>query len=121
MSDIKRVYLFGGGKTEGNTTMGNLLGGKGANLAEMDLIGVPVPPGFTITTEVSIEYTKVGPEKIKQLLKKEVEGVIAELEKMLGTKFGSSTDPLLLSVRSGARVSMPGMMDTVLNLGLNVM
>ncbi|MFA7056685.1 MAG: pyruvate, phosphate dikinase [Candidatus Cloacimonadales bacterium] len=119
MSDIKRVYLFGGGKTEGNTTMGNLLGGKGANLAEMDLIGVPVPPGFTITTEVSIEYTKVGPEKIKQLLKKEVEGVIAELEKMLGTKFGSSTDPLLLSVRSGARVSMPGMMDTVLNLGLN--
>jgi len=119
MSDMKRVYLFGDGKAEGNSTMKNLLGGKGANLAEMNLIGVPVPPGFTITTEVCTEYNQVGQEKSKTLLKAEVEHAIANLESILGTKFGSSENPLLLSVRSGARISMPGMMDTVLNLGLN--
>jgi len=119
MSDMKRVYLFGDGKAEGNSKMKNLLGGKGANLAEMNLIGVPVPPGFTITTEVCTEYNKVGPEKSKELLKDEVEKAIANLENILGTKFGSDENPLLLSVRSGARISMPGMMDTVLNLGLN--
>ncbi len=119
MSDMKRVYLFGDGKAEGNSTMKNLLGGKGANLAEMNLIGVPVPPGFTITTDVCTEYNQVGQEKSKELLKAEVEKAIANLEKILGTEFGSSENPLLLSVRSGARISMPGMMDTVLNLGLN--
>lgn len=119
MSDMKRVYLFGDGKAEGNTTMRNLLGGKGANLAEMNLIGVPVPPGFTITTDVCTEYNEVGLEKSKALLKAEVEKAVADLEKILGTKFGSNENPLLLSVRSGARISMPGMMDTVLNLGLN--
>ena len=119
MSDMKRVYLFGDGKAEGNSTMKNLLGGKGANLAEMNLIGVPVPPGFTITTEVCTEYNQVGQEKSKELLKAEVEKAIANLENILGTKFGSNENPLLLSVRSGARISMPGMMDTVLNLGLN--
>jgi pyruvate,orthophosphate dikinase len=116
---MKRVYLFGDGKAEGNSTMKNLLGGKGANLAEMNLIGVPVPPGFTITTDVCTEYNQVGQEKSKELLKAEVEKAIANLEKILGTEFGSSENPLLLSVRSGARISMPGMMDTVLNLGLN--
>lgn len=119
MSDMKRVYLFGDGKAEGNSTMKNLLGGKGANLAEMNLIGVPVPPGFTITTDVCTEYNQVGQDKSKELLKAEVEKAIANLEKILGTEFGSSENPLLLSVRSGARISMPGMMDTVLNLGLN--
>ena len=119
MSDMKRVYLFGDGKAEGNTTMKNLLGGKGANLAEMNLIGVPVPPGFTITTDVCTEYNKVGQEKSKALLKAEVEKAVANLEEILNTKFGSNENPLLLSVRSGARISMPGMMDTVLNLGLN--
>ncbi len=119
MSDMKRVYLFGDGKAEGNSTMKNLLGGKGANLAEMNLIGVPVPPGFTITTDVCTEYNKVGQDKSKELLKAEIEKAIANLENILGTKFGSNENPLLLSVRSGARISMPGMMDTVLNLGLN--
>ncbi len=119
MSDMKRVYLFGDGKAEGNSTMKNLLGGKGANLAEMNLIGVPVPPGFTITTDVCTEYNQVGQDKSKELLTAEVQKAIENLENILGTKFGSSENPLLLSVRSGARISMPGMMDTVLNLGLN--
>jgi pyruvate,orthophosphate dikinase len=99
--------------------MKNLLGGKGANLAEMNLVGVPVPPGFTITTEVCTEYNKVGKDNTIQLLKSEVEESIKKVEKIMGSDFGSKENPLLLSVRSGARVSMPGMMDTVLNLGLN--
>ncbi|MBN2829996.1 MAG: pyruvate, phosphate dikinase [Candidatus Cloacimonetes bacterium] len=119
MSETKRVYLFGNGKAEGNSSMKNLLGGKGANLAEMNLIGVPVPPGFTITTEVCTEYNQLGKDKIKELLRPEMEKAVKSLEEMLGTEFGSKENPLLVSVRSGARVSMPGMMDTVLNLGLN--
>src|SRR6056297_3776795 len=119
MSNEKRVYTFGDKKAEGNSKMKNLLGGKGANLAEMNLIGVPVPPGFTITTDVCTEYNKLGKDKVVELLKPEVEAAIKNVEKIMGTKFGSNEDPLLLSVRSGARVSMPGMMDTVLNLGMN--
>ncbi|MDY6915041.1 MAG: pyruvate, phosphate dikinase [Candidatus Cloacimonadota bacterium] len=115
----KRVYLFGDGKAEGKTEMKNLLGGKGANLAEMNLVGVPVPPGFTITTDACIEYNKLGAEKMRELLKDEVEEGIHNIEKLMGAKFGDRENPCLVSVRSGARVSMPGMMDTVLNLGLN--
>lgn len=119
MTKIKRVYTFGDKKAEGNAGMKNLLGGKGANLAEMNLIGVPVPPGFTITTEVCTEYNKVGREKVIELLKDEVEAAVKYVEGIMGGKFGSIENPCLLSVRSGARASMPGMMDTVLNLGLN--
>jgi pyruvate, orthophosphate dikinase len=115
----KRVYTFGNGKAEGKTEMKNLLGGKGANLAEMNLIGVPVPAGFTITTEVCAEWNKLGEDKTIELLKAEVEASVKNTEQILGAKFGDNTNPLLLSVRSGARVSMPGMMDTVLNLGMN--
>ncbi len=117
--DKKRVYTFGNGKAEGRADMKNLLGGKGANLAEMNLIGVPVPPGFTITTEVCTEYNQFGKEKVIELIKPEVEAAIAYVEKLMGTGFGDKDNPCLVSVRSGARVSMPGMMDTVLNLGLN--
>jgi pyruvate,orthophosphate dikinase len=99
--------------------MRNLLGGKGANLAEMNLIGVPVPPGFTITTEVCTEYNQLGKEKVVELIKKEVEAAVKNIEDIMGTRFGSNENPCLVSVRSGARVSMPGMMDTVLNLGMN--
>ncbi len=119
MTKVKRVYTFGNKQAEGKTDMKNLLGGKGANLAEMNLVGVPVPPGFTITTDVCIEYNKIGHEETIKLLKDEVENAIKGVENIMGTKFGSNENPLLLSVRSGARVSMPGMMDTVLNLGLN--
>ncbi len=115
----KRVYTFGNGKAEGKADMKNLLGGKGANLAEMNLIGVPVPPGFTITADTCTEYNTLGQEKVVELLKDEVEAAVAHLENLMGAKFGGSENPLLVSVRSGARVSMPGMMDTVLNLGLN--
>ena len=115
----KRVYLFGDGKAEGRTDMKNLLGGKGANLAEMNLIGVPVPPGFTITTEVCTAYNEFGQNKLKELLKSEVAAGIENIEKIMGTKFDDKENPCLVSVRSGARVSMPGMMDTVLNIGLN--
>ncbi len=115
----KHVYTFGDKKAEGNASMKNLLGGKGANLAEMNLIGVPVPPGFTITTEVCTLYYKEGEEKVIQLIKKDVENGVKNIEKVMGTKFGDKNDPCLVSVRSGARASMPGMMDTVLNLGLN--
>ncbi len=115
----KYVYNFGDGHAEGNATLKNLLGGKGANLAEMNRIGIPVPPGFTLTTEVCNFYTKKGKDKTIKLIKKQVENGIREMEKIMGCKFGDSTNPLLLSVRSGARASMPGMMDTVLNLGLN--
>ncbi len=119
MNDKKRVYFFGNKQADGNASMKNLLGGKGANLAEMNLIGVPVPPGFTITTDVSTEYNKLGKAKIIELLKNEVLNNIKKIEDVMGAKFGSQKNPLLLSVRSGARVSMPGMMDTVLNLGMN--
>jgi pyruvate,orthophosphate dikinase len=119
MKDTKRVYFFGDKQADGNSTMKNLLGGKGANLAEMNLIGVPVPPGFTVTTEVCTEYNSEGETKVREYLKNEVEAAVKRVEKIMGTSFGSNENPLLLSVRSGARVSMPGMMDTVLNLGLN--
>lgn len=115
----KRVYTFGNGKAEGKADMRNLLGGKGANLAEMNLIGVPVPPGFTITTDVCNEYYEVGKEQVVLLLKKEVEDSVKHIETLMNSKFGDPTNPLLVSVRSGARASMPGMMDTILNLGLN--
>ncbi|NOZ36300.1 MAG: pyruvate, phosphate dikinase [Chlorobi bacterium] len=116
---MKRVYTFGNKQAEGKTEMKNLLGGKGANLAEMNLVGVPVPPGFTITTEVCTEYNKNGKDKTVDALKSDVEKSVKQIENIMGTKFGDKENPLLVSVRSGARVSMPGMMDTVLNLGLN--
>jgi pyruvate, orthophosphate dikinase len=115
----KHVYTFGAGKAEGKADMKNLLGGKGANLAEMNLIGVPVPPGFTITTEVCAMYNAEGQQKTFDLIKPEVEVAVALVEELTGTKFGDAENPCLVSVRSGARASMPGMMDTVLNLGMN--
>ena len=115
----KRVYTFGNGKAEGKADMKNLLGGKGANLAEMNLIGVPVPPGFTITTDVCNEYFVKGKDTVVALLKNEVENSVKHIEDLMNSKFGDVENPLLLSVRSGARASMPGMMDTILNLGLN--
>ena len=115
----KRVYKFGNGQAEGKADMRNLLGGKGANLAEMNLIGVPVPPGFTIMTEVCSEYYEMGKEKVVALLKDDVEQAVAHIETLMNSKFGDVANPLLVSVRSGARASMPGMMDTILNLGLN--
>lgn len=117
--DVKRVYTFGNGKAEGKADMRNLLGGKGANLAEMNLIGVPVPPGFTITTDVCNEYFDKGRDEVVELLKGDVERAVKHIESLMNSKFGDSSNPLLLSVRSGARASMPGMMDTILNLGLN--
>ena len=117
--DKKRVYTFGNGQAEGKADMKNLLGGKGANLAEMNLIGVPVPPGFTITTDVCTEYYELGQDKVVELLKADVEKAIANVEQLMNSKFGDIENPLLVSVRSGARASMPGMMDTILNLGLN--
>ncbi|MBI9038447.1 MAG: pyruvate, phosphate dikinase [Bacteroidales bacterium] len=119
MKNNKNVYLFGNRKADGNASMKNLLGGKGANLAEMNLIGVPVPPGFTITTEVCTIYNTKGREKAIKLIKDEVENGIHFVEEIMGTGFGDKDNPCLFSVRSGARASMPGMMDTVLNLGLN--
>ena len=119
MDNKKRVYTFGNGQAEGKADMRNLLGGKGANLAEMNLIGVPVPPGFTITTDVCNEYYEVGKEKMVELLKEEVASALAHVETLMNSKFGDVQNPLLVSVRSGARASMPGMMDTILNLGLN--
>ncbi len=115
----KRVYTFGNGKAEGNAKMREELGGKGANLAEMNLIGVPVPPGFTITTDCCNEYYEVGQEKIMELLQDEVSAAVKHIEELMNSKFGDVENPLLVSVRSGARASMPGMMDTILNLGLN--
>ena len=119
MEKKKRVYTFGNGKAEGNAQMRELLGGKGANCAEMNLVGVPVPPGFTITTEVCNEYYQVGQEKIVAELTEEVNAAVAHVESLMNCKFGDPKNPLLVSVRSGARASMPGMMDTILNLGLN--
>jgi len=115
----KKIYTFGDGKAEGNAGMRNLLGGKGANLAEMNLLGMPVPPGFTITTEVCTEYTQYGRDKVVDDIKADVEKAIAHIESLTGKKFNNPSNPLLVSVRSGARASMPGMMDTVLNLGMN--
>ncbi|MGB5691194.1 MAG: pyruvate, phosphate dikinase [Flavobacteriaceae bacterium] len=114
-----RVYKFGNKQADGNSEMKNLLGGKGANLAEMSAIGIPVPPGFTITTEVCTEYNKLGKDATVELLKEEVAIAIHHIEEIMGATFNDAENPLLISVRSGARVSMPGMMDTVLNLGLN--
>ena len=119
MEQVKRVYTFGDGKAEGDASMRDLLGGKGANLAEMNKIGVPVPPGFTITTETCNDYYRVGQEAIIAELSDAVAAAIATTEVSMNSKFGDPTNPLLLSVRSGARASMPGMMDTILNLGLN--
>ncbi len=119
MADVKRVYTFGNKEAEGNGKMRELLGGKGANLAEMNLIGIPVPPGFTITTEVCTEYYAHGKDKIIELLRPEVEKAIGNIERLTERQFGGKEKPLLVSVRSGARASMPGMMDTILNLGMN--
>src|SRR5271170_1120343 len=113
----KWVYSFGAGHNEGRSDMKNLLGGKGANLAEMASIGLPVPPGFTLTTEVCTAFHDSG--KYPDDLKGQVDAALALMEKAVGLRFGDKAHPLLVSVRSGARVSMPGMMDTVLNLGLN--
>lgn len=115
----KRVYFFGNGTAEGKAGMKLLLGGKGANLAEMNIIGVPVPPGFTITTEVCKEYYSLGKDEVIKLITPEVEAAIAKVEELMKSKFGDVENPLLVSVRSGAPASMPGMMDTILNLGLN--
>src|SRR5881227_3302886 len=114
----KWVYAFGDGKAEGKADMRNLLGGKGANLAEMARLGLPVPPGMTITTEVCTYYY-ARQHSYPPELDKQVRNGLTRIEKIMGRRFGDPENPLLLSVRSGARVSMPGMMDTVLNLGLN--
>ena len=115
MAEKKYVYPF-----EESYGLGKeLLGGKGANLAEMNLLGMPVPPGFTITTDVCSEYYKEGEAKVIELIKAEVEAAIKMIEESTGMTFGGEVSPLLLSVRSGARASMPGMMDTILNLGMN--
>ena len=119
MGNQKRVYTFGAGKAEGRADMRNELGGKGANLAEMNLIGVPVPPGFTITTDTCNDYYRIGKQEVVDMLKAEVENALHHIEDLMASKFGDVENPLLLSVRSGARASMPGMMDTILNLGLN--
>jgi pyruvate,orthophosphate dikinase len=120
MSEKKKyLYLFSASKTEGDASMKNLLGGKGANLAEMCRIGIVVPPGFTITTEACTEYTLHGRDHVINLIKDDVKAGVVAIEQEMGKKFGDNSDPLLLSVRSGARASMPGMMDTILNLGLN--
>ena len=113
----KYVYFFGSGKADGSGKMKNLLGGKGAGLAEMTSLKIPVPPGFTITTEVCTLYYKNN-RKYPKELKPQVDAAVARVEKIMGKRFGSGEDPLLVSVRSGARSSMPGMMETVLNVGL---
>src|SRR5271165_4680144 len=114
----KYVYFFGAGKADGRTDMKELLGGKGANLAEMTNIGLPVPAGFTITTEVCTYYYGHG-KQFPADLQSEVDGALKRTEECMGARFGDAANPLLVSCRSGARVSMPGMMDTVLNIGLN--
>jgi pyruvate,orthophosphate dikinase len=119
MEKLKRIYTFGNGKAEGRADMKDLLGGKGANLAEMNLIGVPVPPGFTITTDTCNDYYRLGKDKVIEILKPDVEAAVKGVETLVNLKFGDVKNPLLVSVRSGARASMPGMMDTILNLGLN--
>ena len=119
MKNKKRIYTFGNGSAEGNAQMRDLLGGKGANLAEMNRIGVPVPPGFTISTEVCTEYYERGREAVVADLKDDLMAAVKHIENIMGFKFGDVENPLLVSVRSGSRASMPGMMDTILNLGLN--
>ena len=116
---VKYVYLFGSSRTDGGTAMKNLLGGKGANLAEMCRLGITVPAGFTISTEACTVFTEQGKDRALALIRDEVLQGIAFVEQKMGKTFGNAADPLLLSVRSGARASMPGMMDTILNLGLN--
>src|SRR5665811_1466394 len=118
MTKTRWVYAFGGGRADGDASMKDLLGGKGANLADMSSLGLPVPPGFTITTEVCDLFYKLG-RKYPASLAPEVTANIQKLEKLTGKTFGKGPNPLLVSVRSGAAASMPGMMDTVLNLGLN--
>ena len=118
-NEKKNVYVFGASRTDGDATMKNLLGGKGANLAEMCRLGIVVPPGLTISTEVCTVYTREGQDAVLKLIEAEVRQSVAFIEQEMGKKFGDSSDPLLLSVRSGSRASMPGMMDTILNLGLN--
>src|SRR5882724_11676880 len=118
MMSTKHVYYFGGGTAEGDAKMKDLLGGKGANLAEMSRIGVPVPPGFTIATDVcNIYFQNKG--KVPAEIDEQIKEALAKVENEKGQKFGDTSDPLLLSVRSGAKFSMPGMMNTILNLGLN--
>ena len=117
MSKVKRVYFFGNKTAEGKADMKNLLGGKGANLAEMCLLGLPVPAGFTITTETCNDYYANNNELPADLME-QVWTAMTEVEKAMGMKYGDSENALLLSCRSGARSSMPGMMDTVLNIGL---
>jgi len=119
VADVKRVYAFGGGQTEGNKDMKFVLGGKGANLAEMASMGLPVPPGFTITCQACVEYYDSTPPAFPEGLREEVAANVAALEAKMGKRLGDESDPLLVSVRSGSPFSMPGMMDTVLNLGLN--
>jgi len=119
LSDVKRVYAFGAGHTEGNKGMKFQLGGKGANLAEMANMGLPVPPGFTITCQACMEYYNATPPAFPAGLADEIAEHIAALEAKMGKRLGDDNDPLLVSVRSGSPFSMPGMMDTVLNLGLN--
>src|SRR5947199_4793614 len=114
----KIIYSFGNGKAEGKATMRDLLGGKGAGLHEMTRIGLPVPPGFTVTTDVCTYYYEHGRSYPKQL-QNQVETALVRLEALTDKRFGDKENPLLVSVRSGARDSMPGMMDTILNLGLN--
>ena len=118
-SPVKYVYAFSAALTEGEAAMKNLLGGKGANLAEMCRLGITVPPGFTISTEACTEFTDKGQAHVFELIRDEVAQGVARVESEMGKRFGDPADPLLLSVRSGARASMPGMMDTILNLGLN--
>ena len=116
---LSGTYIVGSSRTEGAAAMKNLLGGKGANLAEMCRLGIAVPPGFTISTEACTVYTKQGQEAVTKLIESEVLKGVAFVEQEMGKRFGDASDPLLLSVRSGSRASMPGMMDTILNLGLN--
>jgi len=115
----RQVYLFGAGSADGDASQKALLGGKGAGLAEMSRLGIPVPPGFTITTEVAVEYASRGAEAITGDLEGQVRAALARVESMVGRRLGDREKPLLLSVRSGARASMPGMLDTILNLGIN--
>src|SRR5438270_6656092 len=117
MSSVKYVYFFGDGKADGNGKMKDDLGGKGAGLAEMTNAGLPVPPGFTIQTEACREYMRTA--KVSAEIERQMEEALTRLEKLKGQKLGTGENPLLVSVRSGAKFSMPGMMDTILNLGLN--
>jgi pyruvate,orthophosphate dikinase len=118
LSDSKSVYFFAPGEADGNATMKNILGGKGANLAEMTSLGLPVPPGFTISTEVCTQFN-ANNETLPKEFDADIKASMARVEKLIGKGFGDDNNPLLVSVRSGARASMPGMMDTILNLGLN--